>query len=404
MNILRSIPAYIWTLLALLMGITLGGILPETFAPIAAGMMAFIKSIISIVPLLIFAALSPAFATLGKRGLAGKFATSVILWFIFTSTLAGLFGLIISALIFGIPFSGGTAGAWHEIVKMLQVFKEQGGASYPLLAVIAAAIIGIAAVWIGPLYAVLKRIEKAIGKLGRMLGYFLIPILLCLGLTIGVRFGAKMGMRHLLIIAFYTFSLCFIWCLFYFLLVIKLAAKGKVKKLVTEYFLPTALFAAGTTSSLVTSPINLINIKKYGVREEVADFVISFGAVANMNASAIIGIAWAPFLLHYVFGIEISWMILLIAWPALVIFAIAAPGLPAGLGTSLWASTLFASMLGLEEPIKSSIIAMWVALYAGVPDMFITATNCTTDGFSAILFDKYYNKFLNWRVPSSRAD
>jgi Na+/H+-dicarboxylate symporter len=167
-----------------------------------------------------------------------------------------------------------------------------------------------------------------------------------------------------------------------------------VKQLLTEYFIPTAVFAAGTISSLVTFPINLANIKKYGVRKEVADFVISFGAVTNMDASALVNIAYGPFILHYVFGLELSWTVMLVAWPTVVLFTIAAPGLPAGMGTALWTSTLFTTMLGIEEPMRSTVITTWVALYGGIPDMFITAANCTGDGLSAVLFDKYFDRFL----------
>ena len=83
----------------------------------------------------------------------------------------------------------------------------------------------------------------------------------------------------------------------------------------------------------------------------------------------------------------------MIAWPAIVLFTIAAPGLPAGIGTALWSSTLFASMLNIEEPARSTFVATWIALAGGVPDMFRTATNCTGDGFTAIFFDTFFDKF-----------
>ena len=174
----------------------------------------------------------------------------------------------------------------------------------------------------------------------------------------------------------------------------KTIAKQPIRRLVIEYYFPTAIFAAGTCSSLATLPINLMNAKRYGVRDEVADFVIPFGAVANLDASALAYVAYAPFVLFYISGIEISWMILLIAWPAIVLFTIAAPGLPAGIGTALWSSTLFASMLGLQEPEKTNLITTWIALSGGLPDMLRTATNCTGDGFSAIAFDQFFDRFF----------
>ncbi len=394
MDFFRAVPAYAWTLLALTTGITFGGFFPDISAPVAEGTSSVIKFVVRIVPLLIFAALSPAFATLVKRGLAGKFASSVILWFVISSTFAGLIGVIISSLFFKIPVSSGSEDVWTEAVKMFQSFKE-GGASHSLLAIIAAVFSGFASAWIKPFYNLLVKIGQFIGKAGQILGYILIPILLCFGVTLGVSFGAKIGMGYFFSISFFTFSLCLLWCLFYIFGILRWFAKIKSVKLLTEYFFPTAIFAAGTVSSLVTFPVNLINIKKIGVRDEVADFVISFGAVANMNGSALVNIAFAPFLLSYVFGVEISWMVMLIAWPAVVLFTIAAPGLPAGMGTALWASTLFTSMLGLEDPVRSTVITTWVALYGGLPDMFITAANCTGDGFSAALFDKFFDRYVD---------
>lgn len=393
LNRLKSIPNYIWTFTALLLGIVLGGSFPESLSPVANGTTAFIKFIILLVPILIFAALSPAIATLIKRGLAGKFAGSVILWYVLSSAVAGLLGLVISSMIFNIPFSSGTEGAISEATKMLVAFREQSGASLPLLAILGAVIIGVAGVWIPPLFAFLKKIETAIHGMGNKIGYLLIPIILFFGISIGVQFGARVGMGYYLSMTFYTLVLCFVWFLFYTFIILKLIANQPYKKLVTEYYMPTAVFAAATCSSLATLPINLANAKKYGVRDEVADFIIPFGAVANLDASTLAYTAYAPFILTYIHGIETSWTILLIAWPAIVLFTIAAPGLPAGIGTALWSATLFASTLNIEEPASSMFITTWIALAGGLPDMFRTATNCTGDGFTAILFDRFFEKF-----------
>ena len=111
-------------------------------------------------------------------------------------------------------------------------------------------------------------------------------------------------------------------------------------------------------------------------------------------------VAYAPFVLGYIFGIEVSWTMLLVAWPAMVLFTVAAPGLPAGMGTALWSATLFASMVGLDGTAKSDFIATWIALSGGLPDMLRTATNCTGDGFTAITFDRFFHRFFAPRRAS----
>ena len=390
---MRSLPTYAWTLMALLTGILAGGLMPDLLAPVAAATASFIRLVVALVPILIVAALSPAIATLVRRRLAGRFATAVVVWYVLSSTLAGLFGLIVSSMVFGIPLTMEDGSAWAEAINMLSSLRQQGGASAPLIAIVVAILLGMAAGHVAPLGAFLARVERGLARAGRGLGYAMIPVVLCLGVTVGVQFGTRLGMGHYLTMTLYTALLCFVWWLFYVFAIIRHVAKRAVRDVLIDYYLPTAVFAAGTCSSLATLPVNLANVRKVGVRDEVADFVLPFGAVANLDASALAYVAYAPFVLTYIFGIEISWTILLIAWPALVLFTIAAPGLPAGMGTALWSSTLFASMLGLEDPVRTNFITTWIALAGGLPDMLRTATNCTGDGFTAIVFDSWFERF-----------
>jgi len=44
--------------------------------------------------------------------------------------------------------------------------------------------------------------------------------------------------------------------------------------------------------------------------------------------------------------------------------------------------------------MKNHFIVTWLALSGGLPDMFRTATNCTGDGFTAILFDRFFDRFF----------
>jgi Na+/H+-dicarboxylate symporter len=282
---------------------------------------------------------------------------------------------------------------------MFQSLGKQG-ASIPLLSILIAIATGAIAVWIQPLYIFLNKIQKSITSIGRFIGYIMIPLILCFGITIGVKFGARIGMGHYLTMVIYTFLLSLVWWLFYVFFIIKILAKQPVKKVIKEYFAPTAMVAAGTCSSMATLPVNLIYAKRYGIRDEVADFIIPFGAVFNLNASALAYLAYAPFVMSYIYHFEISWTMLFMAWPALVLFTIAAPGLPAGMGTSLWAATLFSSILGLEDPVRASFIATWIALSGGLPDMFRTAMNCTGDGFTAMVFDQYFDRLFKKKKKS----
>ena len=394
------VPTYAWTLLALVAGIVLGGSLPGLLEPVAQGTTTLIRLIVSVVPLLIVVALSPAIATLLRRGLAGRFAGSVILWYVGSSALAGLIGLIVSSLVFGLPVSSESTGAWAEVVHMFQALAEQGSASLPLLAIVISVLLGVVSLRFERLFQALARVEQAIANVGHRVGFVMIPLVFLFGISIGVRFGARLGMGHYLTMTGYTAALCLAWSFFYLFIVIRYLARPAVGKVITEYYVPTAIFAAGTCSSLATLPVNLANAKRYGVRDEVADFVVPFGAVVNLDASTLMYMAYAPFVLTYIFGIEIGWTVLIVAWPAIVLFTVAAPGLPAGIGTALWSSTLFASMVGLTGQESADFVATWIALSGGLPDMFRTATNCTGDGFTAIVFDSLFDRFFAKPYPA----
>jgi Na+/H+-dicarboxylate symporter len=387
------VPAYVWTFLALLAGLGLGGLLPELLAPIAEATALLIRGVVAVVPLLILAALSPAVATLIRRGLAGRFAASVVGWYVGTSIMAGFLALVASSLIFRIPFSSGQEGALAEALGMLGMFGS-GGASLPLLAIVFGVLVGLLGARHDPTFMVLSRVARGIEGAGQRLGYVLLPLILLFGITLGVRFGAQAGVSHYFTMAAYTAALCLVWWLFYTYVLVRLVGRREVGPVIRDYYVPTAVFAAGTCSSLATLPVNLANAKRTGVRDEVADFVIPFGAVANLDASALAYLAYGPFVINYVFGFDLSWVTMLAAWPAVVLFTIAAPGLPAGMGTALWSATLFANVLGLEGQAQGEFIASWIALSGGIPDMLRTATNCTGDGFTAIIFDNRFDEFF----------
>ncbi len=388
-----SIPGYVWTFFALVVGLAAGGIFPEALAPVAEGTSWLIQAVVLLVPLLILAALSPAIATLVRRGLAGRFAAAVVAWYVGTSVLAGLLALVASSLLFRIPFSSGETGALTEAVDMLRSFGS-GGASLPLLAIVAGVLLGVFGGRHDATYARLKRVADAIEAAGDRLGYVMLPLILAFGVTLGVRFGARMGVVHYATMTLYTAVLCLLWWLFYVFVLVRRVGGRPVGPVLSRYYLPTAVFAAGTCSSLATLPVNLANVKRVGVRDEVADFVLPFGAVANLDASALAYLAYAPFVVHYVFGFELTWIMMLAAWPAVVLFTIAAPGLPAGMGTALWSATLFANILGLDGQAQGEFIATWIALSGGIPDMLRTATNCTGDGFTSIIFHERFDDFF----------
>ncbi|MGI9627753.1 MAG: hypothetical protein ACR2QM_13030, partial [Longimicrobiales bacterium] len=199
----RRLPNYVWTFLALLFGLGAGGLFPETLAPVATATGVLIQWVVALVPVLILVALSPAVATLVRRGLAGRFAGAVVLWYVGTSALAGLLALTTSAMIFRIPFASGSGGAWDEALSMLGAFGE-GGASLPLFAIVVGIGLGVFGGRHDPTYAWLARISRGLAHAGDRLAYVMLPLILAFGVTLGVRFGARAGVAHYFTMAAYT--------------------------------------------------------------------------------------------------------------------------------------------------------------------------------------------------------
>jgi len=391
---IRRVPAYVWSLVALLAGILLGGTYTSALKPIADGTRAVLSFIVLLAPVLIVCALAPAIATLVRRGLAGRFVGAVIAWFVMSSVVAGLFGLIVAGVVFRLPLSfkgDALAGA----LPMLKRMGSGGFASAPVIAMGIAVVLGLIGVRSDRAYAGLRLLEGALAQFGRSVSYTMVPLILALGIMIGVSFGARLAMAHYGAIIVYAMAMAALWWVFYVFVLLRFVGRVRgIRAMLKEYYFPTALFAGGTCSSLATIPLNIANLKKYGVRDEVADFVVPVGTIMHKGASAMQYVAYAPLIAGSVFGIAVGWPQLLIAWPFIVLYSMAAPGVPGAMGLGLWTAVLMASVLGLEDPVRTTFIGTWVALTGGIPDMFRSSGNATADGMSAIIFSNNFEKYF----------
>ena len=386
---LTKIPTYLFLLASLILGMLLGGFFSDSLQGVATSVNVAISVIIYFVPILIFVALSPAISSLADSGRANSLAGSVILWYLFTSFLAGLLGLSVSTLLFGLSLSTSLDNPTGTMMTLLAP-GESLSASRPLIAILLAVCFGLLGTKWNFLRLFLEKVQSKVFYFGSKIKLVIVPFVLFLGISVGVRCGAQLGLTNYVLMTMYTFLLCLTWTTFYVFILLKLAKPHDVKEVARDYLLPTAVFAAGTCSSLLTLPVNLANVKKQGVSTRIADFVLPVGSVINLDASALAYVAYAPFVLSYLFGIQIDLATLLMAWPAIVLFTIAAPGLPAGMGTALWSATLFASVLNLPENVASEFVATWIAMSSGLPDMMRTATNCTSDGFASMIMEKFH--------------
>lgn len=156
-------------------------------------------------------------------------------------------------------------------------------------------------------------------------------------------------------------------------------------RFIKEY-MQTILFAVATCSSVATIPLNLKTCKRLGAADDVADFVIPFGAVINMDGTAIYEAVAAIFAAQ-VFGIELTLMQQVMIMLSAVLASIGTAGVP---GSGLIMLTVVLNAAGL--PLEA------VGLLAGV-DRFLNMgrmiPNIVGDGATALVVSKMEGKLGN---------
>lgn len=161
-----------------------------------------------------------------------------------------------------------------------------------------------------------------------------------------------------------------------------IAKKNPFKALYT--MLPAYVTALGTQSSAATIPVTLAQVKKNGVRDEIADFVIPLCATIHLSGS-ILKIVACAFAISFSMGMPIGLDVYSGFIFMLGIIMVAAPGVPGG--AIMAAIGLIATMLGFDANLQGLMIALYIAM-----DSFGTAGNVTGDGAIALIMNKISKK------------
>lgn len=149
------------------------------------------------------------------------------------------------------------------------------------------------------------------------------------------------------------------------------------------------LFVFATCSSVATIPLNLKCTKNLGVSDRVADFVVPFGAVMNMNGTAIYE-AVAVVFASQVFGIHLSVPQQVMVMVTAVLASIGTAGIP-GSGLVMLTIVLNAVNLPLET----------IGLLAGIDrilNMARVIPNIVGDAAAAVVVAKSEGEFHPGRV------
>ena len=148
--------------------------------------------------------------------------------------------------------------------------------------------------------------------------------------------------------------------------------------------LPAYFTALGTSSSAATIPVTLKQVKKNGVTDGIAGFVVPLCATIHLSGSAMKITACAVALIIMQGGVidiaQFTGFILMLG-----VMMVAAPGVPGG--AIMAALGVLQSILGFTAEQQAVMIALYITM-----DSFGTACNVTGDGAIALVVDRIYSK------------
>ena len=377
------------------------GLLPKVIIAIVAGIVAslffplwatkifvtitgiFSSFLSFVIPLIILGLIAPGIAELGRG--AGKLLAITALIAYGSTILAGFFSY------FSTRWSLPLLLSPEELTSGSNLsFVETVGSYFtidmpPLMSVTTSLILafviglGVAAIDGDKTKEILQEFREIIII---VIEKVIIPFLPLYIFGIFLKIGAEGQVALVLGLFFKVIIVIFVmhvlWLLFQFITAGAITNKNPFRALIT--MMPAYMTALGTQSSAATIPVTLMQTKKNGVDEDVADFVIPLCATIHLSGSMlkIVACAYAiMFMSGMNAGIELFAGFIMM----LGITMIAAPGVPGG--AIMAAIALLQSMLGFDE----TLIGLMVALYITM-DSFGTACNVTGDGAIAMVMNK----------------
>jgi len=167
----------------------------------------------------------------------------------------------------------------------------------------------------------------------------------------------------------------------FYLIIVLLVTKENPFKFLKAIREPQ-LLAFSTASSAAVMPLSMKTAdEKLGVSSNISDFVIPIGATINMDGTALFQCVTTLFMAQ-AYGVELSIVSLILITFTVVAASIGTPAIPGG-GVIILASVL--QNAGI--PIDGLIIIIGIDRILG---MFRTAVNVTGDLTACIIFDKFF--------------
>lgn len=176
---------------------------------------------------------------------------------------------------------------------------------------------------------------------------------------------------------------CYVACILQIIIVLAGSIKYLTKLEIAPFFkgMKDAIVLAFTTSSSsATLPVSIECARDHlGISSDIAGFVLSLGSTINMNGAAI-GQAVSAIFIAQAYGIEITWVNILVLCVTALVSAVGAAGIP---GTGIVMLSVVLNAMGL--PLEG------IALVAGVDrlrEMMSSVVNILGDATAALYVAK----------------
>ena len=394
MKLFRSVPLLGWIVVAILLGILLGPVMPDwlggvflTYNSIFSGFLGFA------VPLIIFGLVTPAIAELGKG--AGKWLgiTAVIAYG--STIMAGLLAYVVSRWLFTASMSAGGVesldeGSGSGFAPYFSVVSAPGDSATeivlaPVIDVMSALVlafvigIGLTAFRSRVIFRGAVEFRTIIESLIRRIIVPALPLFIFgIFMDLSASGAAIEVVTKFLLVVIVSFALTFVVLLLQYAAAGAMAGANPLRAL---WNMRDAYFTAlGTSSSAATIPVTLASTKKNGVSDAVAGFVVPLGATIHLSGS-MVKITCFSIAVLLLTGGDVSFGAYFPFILMLGVMMVAAPGVPGGAIAA--AAGLLVQMLGFGDMEVGLMFAAYIAL-----DSFGTATNVTGDGAIAMIVNR----------------
>ena len=381
------------------LGIILGLVFGEKVTVIKPLGDIFLTLIKMIVVPLVFCSITSGVASIGDINKLKRIGSKTLIYFVVATMLAGIIGLVIAQIVqpgSGVELNMIQANSKYQAKEMPTLAKTllDMFPSNPIKALVDGNLMQIIvfSLFLGISLTLLgEKGKKAIElfNIGTEAMYKMTAIVMdfspigvaaLMACSIG-EYGLKIfGPLGKFILTDYLGLLAVI--IFLYVPMIKFIAKiplGYFFKKVVQIWMVTA----STTSSSGTLPVTIsVTKKKYGVSDELAEFILPLGATMNMNG-AVVYYAAAVMFVSQIYGVamDLSQQVLIIILATII--SIGSPGIPGG-------GIVMTIMLLTTMGLPMEIVGMIAGIYR-IIDMGHTTLNVTGDVITSLCIARSEN-------------